>query len=195
VIHRSEIVQQGLLNILKTICDHECVLLDTPNLLKNYSSIHGTKLIFLVDSELDQKEFSGYLEPMSSANDTIILLIREQSDQKVCDDGCNCCFNLTDSKSRIEELIKPHILKEYAAVDKKSSIQLTEREVEVVKLVALGKTNKEMAEQLFISIHTVISHRKNITEKLGIKSISGLTVYAILNNLIDTNSIDIESLI
>ena len=64
-----------------------------------------------------------------------------------------------------------------------------------MQLVALGNSNKEIAEKLFISIHTVISHRKNITEKLGIKSISGLTVYAILNKLIDTNSIDPEQLI
>ena len=59
----------------------------------------------------------------------------------------------------------------------------------------MGYANKEIAEKLFISIHTVISHRKNITDKLGIKSISGLTVYAILNKLIDTENIDPATLI
>ena len=72
---------------------------------------------------------------------------------------------------------------------------MTDREIDVIRLVALGKTNKEIAEELCISIHTVISHRKNITEKLGIKSISGLTVYAMLNNLINVNSIDPGALI
>jgi DNA-binding CsgD family transcriptional regulator len=72
---------------------------------------------------------------------------------------------------------------------------LSEREKDVLQLVALGHSNKEIAEKLFISIHTVISHRKNITEKLGIKSISGLTVYAILNKMIDTEHIDPTSLI
>src|SRR5690606_28213921 len=56
--------------------------------------------------------------------------------------------------------------------------ELTSREKEVLKLVALGFSNKAIAEKLFISIHTVITHRKNITEKTGIKSISGLTVYS-----------------
>ncbi len=63
--------------------------------------------------------------------------------------------------------------------------ELTPREQEILKLIALGYTNQQIAEKLFISPHTVITHRKNITKKLGIKSISGLTVYAILNNLVD----------
>lgn len=65
-----------------------------------------------------------------------------------------------------------------------SSEELSPREKLVLKHVALGLTNKEIADQLFISTHTVISHRKNITKKLGIKTVSGLTVYAILNKLI-----------
>jgi DNA-binding CsgD family transcriptional regulator len=72
---------------------------------------------------------------------------------------------------------------------------LTERETEILKLVALGNASKEIADKLNISTHTVITHRKNITEKLGIKSISGLTVYAILNKIIDTNELSIDDLI
>lgn len=63
--------------------------------------------------------------------------------------------------------------------------QLSSREIEVLKLVALGQSNKQISEKLFISIHTVITHRKHITSKLGVKSISGLTLYAVINNLID----------
>ncbi len=65
-----------------------------------------------------------------------------------------------------------------------SDLNLSGREKEIVKLVALGKTNKEISDLLFISPHTVVTHRKNITSKLGIKTIAGLTVYAFLNNLI-----------
>jgi DNA-binding CsgD family transcriptional regulator len=53
-----------------------------------------------------------------------------------------------------------------------------------------GMTNKEIAEKHFISIHTVITHRKNIVRKTGIKSVSGLTVYALLNNLITYEDIE-----
>lgn len=62
--------------------------------------------------------------------------------------------------------------------------QLSAREQEIVKHIALGYTNKEIAEKLFLSTHTVVTHRKNITNKLGIKTVSGLTIYAILNKLI-----------
>lgn len=66
-----------------------------------------------------------------------------------------------------------------------SSGQLSAREIEILKQVAQGRSNKEISGKLFISIHTVITHRKHITAKLGIKSISGLTLYASINNLID----------
>ncbi|MEN8201729.1 MAG: LuxR C-terminal-related transcriptional regulator [Bacteroidota bacterium] len=65
-----------------------------------------------------------------------------------------------------------------------SSGDLTQREKTIVRQVSLGLTNKQIAEALFLSTHTVTTHRKNISSKLGIKSVSGLTVYAIVNNII-----------
>lgn len=69
------------------------------------------------------------------------------------------------------------------------SNELSDREIEVLVLLTKGLLNKEIAEKLNISIHTVISHRKNISEKTGIKSLSGLTIYALSKNIIalDTN--------
>jgi|SRR5512133_2449141 DNA-binding CsgD family transcriptional regulator len=61
---------------------------------------------------------------------------------------------------------------------------ISQREKEVLRLVALGMTNKEIADKLFISTHTVMTHRKNITAKLGIRTIAGLTVYAVINKMI-----------
>ncbi len=59
--------------------------------------------------------------------------------------------------------------------------ELSQREIEVLTLVASGKINKEIADALQISINTVLTHRKNISAKLGIKSVSGLSVYAMMN--------------
>ena len=68
--------------------------------------------------------------------------------------------------------------------------ELSEREKTILKNVAKGLTNKDIADKLFLSTHTVITHRKNITNKLGIKTISGLTVYAILNNIISIGDLE-----
>ena len=70
-----------------------------------------------------------------------------------------------------------------------NSHDLSAREIEVLKLITKGFINKEIAEKLNISLTTVISHRKNITEKLGIKSVSGLTIYAVMNGYIEADSI------
>lgn len=68
--------------------------------------------------------------------------------------------------------------------------ELSAREKEILVAVARGMLNKEIADLYNISIYTVISHRKNITRKTGIKTVAGLTVYALLNNLIDMNTIE-----
>ncbi|MBR3101953.1 MAG: response regulator transcription factor [Muribaculaceae bacterium] len=61
---------------------------------------------------------------------------------------------------------------------------LSQRETEVLILIATGHINKEIADRLGISLNTVLTHRKNITAKLGIKSVSGLTFYAMMNGLV-----------
>ncbi len=65
--------------------------------------------------------------------------------------------------------------------------EISKRETEILKNIALGFSNKEIADKLFLSTHTVVTHRKNITRKLGIKTVPGLTIYAILNKIIDIN--------
>lgn len=66
---------------------------------------------------------------------------------------------------------------------------LSAREIEVLVLITKGLINKEIADKLNISLTTVITHRKNITEKLGIKSVSGLTIYAVMNGYIEADRI------
>lgn len=91
---------------------------------------------------------------------------------------------LTGSKQQITEQLQTFLAQ--AKIEKKPENDvLSTREIEILKEVALGYSNKEIADRLFISINTVITHRKNLTDKLGIKTISGLTVYALMNQLID----------
>lgn len=70
------------------------------------------------------------------------------------------------------------------------SEKISNREIEVLIQLVHGLSNKEIAEKLNLSIHTVISHRKNISQKTGIKSQSGLTIYAISNKLVSLDNLN-----
>ncbi|MDR0700658.1 MAG: response regulator transcription factor [Tannerella sp.] len=74
-------------------------------------------------------------------------------------------------------------------VSEDNSHELTKREIDVLVLIAKGLMSKEIAERLNISVHTVISHRKNISRKTNIKSVAGLAMYALMNNLVEEGAI------
>ena len=69
---------------------------------------------------------------------------------------------------------------------------LSEREKQIIACIVRGMTNKEVAAQLFISVNTVLTHRKNISRKLGIHSVSGLTIYAIVNQIVKVEEIELQ---
>jgi len=66
---------------------------------------------------------------------------------------------------------------------------LSDREIEVMALIVQGYINKEIADKLNIGLSTVVTHRKNIMDKLGMKSVSALTIYAVTHGYVDINSI------
>ena len=86
-------------------------------------------------------------------------------------------------KQRLDRLYAPPESPADDAAD--SGEQLSDREKEILVLVVKGHTNKEIAQQLYLSTHTVITHRRNIARKLEIHSTSGLTVYALVNKLVE----------
>jgi len=94
-----------------------------------------------------------------------------------------------DSKESILSKLNQRIEEMIGGNTENESSDLSEREKDILKEVALGLTNNDIADKLFISAHTVITHRKKITKKLGIKSVSGLTVYAIINGLIEMEDV------
>ena len=66
-------------------------------------------------------------------------------------------------------------------------VSISERENEIIKLIAEGQTNQQIAESLFLSNHTVNTHRKNIMAKLGVKNTAGIVMYAVKTNLVSPN--------
>lgn len=99
-------------------------------------------------------------------------------------------IDIGDNRQEIENKLKDAIAQlDSKESEKRNSYELSDRETDVLVAVAKGMQNKEIADMLNISIYTVISHRKNIVAKTGIKSVAGLTVYALINNLISESDV------
>ena len=101
----------------------------------------------------------------------------------------NDVIEINDSKQKVVSKIFNLLSDNKSSQDKPESVELSNREIDVLIALVKGMTNKEISDKLFISVHTVITHRKNIIRKTGIKSVSGLTVYALLTNLVDESEI------
>lgn len=92
-------------------------------------------------------------------------------------------------EQRQEEYVEEEIRTDEQETDASSADDLSEREKEVIVCVVKGMANKEIAEHLFISVNTVMTHRRNISRKLQIHSPAGLTIYAIVNGLINLEDV------
>ena len=108
------------------------------------------------------------------------------------------CQQDLESHNLIEDvLLVPQVKKMEEALQKKSEKRveddtLSERERDVLVHIVRGLTNKEIAARMFLSVHTVNTHRKNIMNKLKIHSPAGLTIYAIVNKLVEIEDLDIQ---
>ena len=98
-------------------------------------------------------------------------------------------ISIADDIETICEKIKSLSRRAESGTDSKEP--LSNREKEIIAHVVKGMTNKEIADRLFLSVHTVITHRRNIARKLEIHSATGLTIYAIVNKIVDISDLNL----
>ena len=124
---------------------------------------------------------------------TIVLTLSLDSMSQLSDFKC-LCVNVPEP-----ELVRSLLMLEQHAHGKGEHLPpmpailsqkiLSDREIEVMSLIVQGYINKEIADKLNIGLATVITHRKNIMDKLGMKSVSALTIYAVMHGYVDINKI------
>lgn len=188
MFERSEIIRMGLeklfsqhnncVEIIKTVYNNEqlqdAITAYKPDIIVLNPAHTGSSTLSIINNIRKQ-----------DYNISIIALLYSYIDKDIL--GCfDATIELYDSTIHILELIE-QLDNKTEQSNKQSNTEgedLSPRENAIVTLVAKGHTNKEIADMLNISVHTVTTHRKNISKKTGIKSISGLTMYAILNRLI-----------
>ncbi len=146
-------------------------LKELKNILLKYlpsDARHNNQLTATLYNIYNNEEWLG---THSSVEDNIFIPAIRKLEQK---------YKQNDVSAKISKMINP-------SPDMEES--LSDREKDVIISLVQGMTNKEIAEHLFISINTVITHRRNIARKLQIHSPAGLTIYAIVNNLVDISSV------
>jgi DNA-binding NarL/FixJ family response regulator len=186
IIEPSVIIREGIAAILHQMKDSiELSFADTLEEALKFGQSDLFKIVIINPVTLNnsKKNLNNLLTLYHKTN--VVGLISNHYDRTLYDNFADNIF-ITDRYETITQIISKRF-KTTPAGNNDIDNTLSEREVDVLKLLATGKSNKEIAEQLFISIHTVISHRKNISNKIGVKSTAALVIYAVANGLIDVD--------
>lgn len=183
IVEIAPIIAEGIASILSRTATAEVV-----GIYRNIGDV--TPLIGLgkVDVIIASVALYRQLEESSELDDIAVIGLQSALYGEEILRRFNAIITTHSTEEDIERILNETITAP-AERNYSDSHELSEREREVLILVARGMTNKEIASELNISPHTVISHRKNIVHKTGIRSVAGLTVYAVLNKLIDSDQL------
>lgn len=187
----SFIIRCGLETILKRLPGFHIQLIEivTVESLVESLRMHQPDLL-IVNPSLPGPLLSGHLkEETGCAHLKLIALLYSVADGnqlRSYDEQISIYDSSDEIKHKLERLNAEEEPEELGDDEQQS---LSSREKEIVVCVVKGMTNREIADKLFLSTHTVITHRRNIARKLQIHSASGLTVYAIVNKLVELSDI------
>ena len=182
IVDNSFIIRKGIIQLLQEFAPNFEIFEFDSHLSMERELRSKPISIIIINSQL-LTSYHSKDSLLIFAKQIISLSINEftKGDLNINDTKAELLQTIDNSISRIKLRNEPDLETE----------ELTIREKLVLQQVSLGLQNKEIADKLSISTHTVITHRKNITRKLGIKTVSGLTIYALLNKLISLDEIKI----
>jgi len=170
IVMRDTLAAMGLQHLLETTFDVAVALLDS---VDDLAALRDAPTCVVTDPWT----YVTHINTLLPRRDNVVVV-----GHGPCSDGTPCHY--IDQTASINDLVEQFKAYIDRRADQRDGDVLSQREIEVLRLVAAGKINKEIADTLNISINTVQSHRKNITAKLGIKSVSGLSFYAMMNGLL-----------
>lgn len=188
IAETAPVILWGIVETLKNIKDiNTCVIeVDSKDSLFNIVASDNIDLIMV------NPTFGGLLHPgeirKSSRNPEIKIFALaisklNSATLSLYDEYIHVTDDLLEIKNKLKKAID--IQKD----DKEDKECLSLREKEIISFVVKGYTNQEIADKLFLSVHTVMTHRRNIARKLQIHSATGLTIYAIVNNIVNLSDI------
>lgn len=183
IIEKSFLIRFALKKLIQEIADqclwHEMTDFDE---LKHIS-LSTSHPVLIINTRLLPSDYKNQLDEMNFPGLRVVLFCYNTETKH----SNEMVVYLNEEGKAMLEKLKSVLALETGKVH--NSKILSDRETDVLRCVALGMTNREIADRLFLSTHTVIAHRKNISAKLGIKTIAGFTMYALLNNIIMPNDV------
>lgn len=191
IAETSVIIRSGLASLLKRIQGLKILPIEiiSPESLEECLRLHHPDILIInpaFPGYFDVRKWKGESHDRVMKSIALLCTVADRSSLKDYDE----MIELYDDPDVVrEKLIRIlNIAEEEAGNDSGQEI-LSTREKEIVTCVVKGMTNKEIADVLFLSTHTVITHRRNIARKLQIHSPAGLTIYAIVNKLVELQDI------
>lgn len=188
VAETAPIILQGLTSCLKSLKEIRLNVIETDTKDSLFDIISSEEIDLLILNPT----FGGLVHPntirKSSLNPEIKIFAIEisklnRATLSLFDDHLHVTDDITDITKKVNMALN-HADSE---IDEKEN--LSQREREIISYVVKGLTNQEIADKLFLSVHTVMTHRRNIARKLQIHSATGLTIYAIVNKIVDLSEI------
>lgn len=191
VAETSAIVRSGLVAVLKRLPDMhiQTVEVTSKEGIQHCMEAHVPNILIVNPQFEGWFDVDAFKEHYPHAETKIVSLLCtfvDANQLKGYDESINLFDDAESLEKKISELMN---LTEEEDADQNA---LSQREKEIIGCVVRGMTNKEIAEKLFISVHTVITHRRNITRKLQIHSAAGLTIYAIVNKLVELSEVKMK---
>lgn len=172
----------------------DVLIIDTYSLLISPLDIRSFKKIFkkvnvlAITQMLSKAEMNAYL-----ANGVTSYLLKECDKEEIIEaikdtkkNNIFLCGKIVHVLNAPEEINPTPAYMKSISCD---GISVTDREADVIRYISEGMSNKQIADKLFLSTHTVNTHRKNIMAKLGVNNTAGIVMYAVKNNLLDKNTL------
>lgn len=190
VAETSVIIRSGLTAVLKRLPNLNVhpIEVSSPESLHSYIHLNTPDILIVNPAFGGWFDLAGFKAENGKVDTKYVALVCTVIDTnslKEYDEYFSICDDLEAISTKINHLLCTDDEEEKGSEQEMLSL----REKEIITCVVKGMTNKAIADQLFLSIHTVITHRRNIARKLQIHSPAGLTIYAIVNKLVELQDI------
>lgn len=187
IAENSLILRSGISAVLKRLSDYTFSINEVSNMdaFMLFSRLHRPEIAIINPLFLGGVSIANYKR--DNPDTKVVALVSGYFDNKTLSDF-DGSISIFDDLDTVNDTISS-VLHIEEDDDNIETEQLSQREKEIIGCVIKGLTNKAIAEKLSISIHTVITHRRNISKKLQIHSSAGLAIYAIVNKIVEIQDI------